>query len=62
MSKTRTILMVCLAIAAISAVVQVISAIINPQAVSIPVVVATGIVPVVLCIALIETKKEEVKK
>jgi|GEM_PF-2050356 len=62
MEKTRKILAVCLGIAVLSIIIQIISAIINPQTVSLPVLVSTGIVPVVLGIALFSTKKEDTSK
>jgi len=61
MSKTRKTLAVCLAISAISTVVMVVSSIINPESASIATIVCTGIVPVVLCISLLSSAKDEGK-
>jgi len=57
MSKTRKILTICLAIASISTMVLVVNTILNPETASIPVLVCSGIVPVVICIALFSSKQ-----
>lgn len=57
MSKTRKILAVCLAISAIATIVMIVNAILSPETSSIPVIVSSGTVPVVLCIALLSSKK-----
>jgi len=57
MSREKKILGVCLAISAISTVIMVISAIISPETSSIPVIAATGVIPIVLLIAILSTKK-----
>ena len=59
MSREKKILAVCLAVSAISTVIMVISSIINPDTSSLPIIVSTGIVPVVLCIALLSSKKDD---
>ncbi|MCL2050259.1 MAG: hypothetical protein FWG91_00805 [Lachnospiraceae bacterium] len=58
MSKTSKILAVCLVIAVISATVGVISAVMNPEAVSMFVAAGPGLMVVVLLIALMSAKKD----
>lgn len=59
MAKTRKILAICLAVSAIATVIMVVNAIISPESSSLLTIVCTGIVPVVLCIALISSKKDD---
>lgn len=62
MSKTRRILAICLVIAAVSAVIQIVVFILKPEAISIPVLVCTGIIPITLSIALFSSKKDDAEK
>ena len=59
--KQRKTLAICLAISAISTVIMAINVVINPDKSSIPVIACTGIVPVVLIIALLSSKKNDDK-
>lgn len=61
MSKTRKILAVCLVVAVISTIVGIISAILNPEAISILAAAGPGIIAIVLCITLISSKKDDGK-
>ena len=59
LSREKKVLAICLAISAIATVIMVISEIISPETSSLPIMVSTGIVPIVLCIALISSKKDD---
>ena len=61
LSKTRKILAVCLVVAVISTIVGVVSALLNPEAISMFTAASPGIIAVVLCIALISSKKDNGK-
>jgi len=52
LSRDKKILVGCFVISAISTVVMVVSAIINPETSSLPVIVSTGIVPIVWALRL----------
>jgi len=58
MTKTRKILAVCLIIAFISTLVGVVSTVLNPEVVSMFTAAGPGVITVVLCIALISSKKD----
>ena len=59
MSREKKVLAVCLAISAISTVIMVISEIISPGTSSLPTIIGTGTIPIVLCIALMSSKKND---
>ena len=59
MSKTRKILTVCLIVAVISTIVGMVSAILNPDVVSMFTAAGPGFIAVVLSIVLISSKKDE---
>jgi len=61
LSKTRKILAVCLVVAVISTIVGVVSALLKPEAISMFTAAGPGIIAVVLCIALISSKKDDGK-
>ena len=61
MSKTRKLLVICLIIAVISTIIGLISAILNPEAISILTAAGPGIIAVVLCINIISSKKDDGK-
>ena len=53
MKTKEIILAACLGVAVISLVIQVICVIIDPETVSVPLLVGGGIVPVVICLVLL---------
>ena len=59
MSKEKKILAVCLVISIISTIIMVVSAIISPETSSLPVIISTGVIPVVLCAAFISLRKND---
>ena len=61
MFKTRKVLVICLIIAVVSTIIGVISAIINPETISILTAAGPGIIAVVLCINIISSKKDDGK-
>ena len=58
LSKTKRILTVCLVVAVISTVISVISAVISPETMHIAGAATTGVVTVVILIALLSSSKE----
>ena len=61
MSREKKILLVCLAISAISTIIMVISTVISPETSSMPVLIAAGVVPIVLLVAILSAKKDDKK-
>ena len=61
MLKTRKILAICLVVAVISTIAGVVSALLNPEAISMFMAAGPGIIAVVLCVALISSKKDNGK-
>lgn len=61
MFKTRKVLVICLIIAVVSTIIGVISAILNPETISILTAAGPGIIAVVLCINIISSKKDDGK-
>ena len=59
-SKTaRKIVVICMAIAAIGLIIQIVSAILDPATISIPGITTTGIIPVIFGIFLLSSKKND---
>jgi hypothetical protein len=61
MSRTKKLLLVCLAVSIAATLILVISAIIEPEKASPANIVCTGIVPIVLCLTVLPAKKSEEK-
>ena len=60
--RTKKILAVCLVIATISTIITVISSLIKPEQSSMPIMLSSIIVPLVLCFALyLSSKKDDDK-
>jgi hypothetical protein len=58
MPKTKKILAVCLAVSAISLVIQAANMILSPETASVVTLVCVGIVPIVLLVALLSKEKK----